>query len=94
MTHPARMVDVYQVLPVIASDLGYDDLEIADGHLASLSYMRAFTSPDIEQRTHTFDSLRAYCARDTLAMVELRRSLAKLANSENSSVAECVSTGN
>ena len=63
------------VLPVIASELGYDDLEVADGQLASIWYARALTTTDSTERRQIFDSLHNYCARDTLAMVELRKAL-------------------
>ncbi len=67
------------VLPVVAPDLGYDDLEIADGQLASVRYARALAIDNPRERRGTFDSLRAYCARDTLAMVELRNALLAVA---------------
>ena len=66
------------VLPVIAPELGYDDLEVADGQLASIWYARALTTTDSTERRQIFDSLRNYCARDTLAMVELRKALLEL----------------
>ena len=67
------------VLPVVAPELGYDDLEIADGQLASVRYARALASASPRERRQNFDSLRAYCARDTLAMVELRNALLAVA---------------
>ena len=73
---------IKSVLPVITPDLGYDDLEIADGRLASVSYARALASADIGERNRVFDSLRAYCARDTLAMLEMRKALLGLASTE------------
>ncbi|MYE54510.1 MAG: DUF2779 domain-containing protein [Chloroflexi bacterium] len=69
------------VLPVVAPELGYDDLEIADGQLASVRYARALAIASPSERRQTFDSLRAYCARDTLAMVELRNALLAVARS-------------
>ena len=71
------------VLPVVAPDLGYDDLEIADGQLASVRYARALASSNPRERHQTFDSLRAYCARDTLAMVELRNALLAVAQASS-----------
>ena len=64
------------VLPVLVPDMGYEDLEIADGQTAAIRYARALASTDRQERQHTFTDLRAYCARDTLAMVRLRRALA------------------
>ena len=53
------------VLPVIAPALNYDDLEVADGRSASVSYIRALASDDAGERTRSFDEIRAYCARFT-----------------------------
>ena len=59
--------------------IGYDDLAIADGQCAAVEYAAALASPDRNARRRTFEDLRAYCARDTRAMVEVRRALARLA---------------
>ena len=69
---------IKSVLPAVAPDLGYDDLDINDGHLASVWYARALVTADATERHQIFDNLRNYCARDTLAMVELRKTLAAL----------------
>ena len=66
------------MLPVVAPGLGYDDLDINDGQLASIWYARALATTDSTERRQIFDNLRKYCARDTLAMVELRKTLAAL----------------
>lgn len=66
---------IKSVLPAIAPGLGYDDLQIADGQLASVWYARALATSDATERRQIFDNLRNYCARDTLAMVELRKTL-------------------
>ena len=55
--------------------MGYGDLEIPDGQTASLRYMEALATTDGPQRQRTFNALRAYCARDTLAVMQLRRAL-------------------
>ncbi len=55
-----------------------DDLAIADGNLAAARYQRALASADEAQRQQTFADLRAYCRRDTLATLELRKALAGL----------------
>ena len=69
------------VVPVLAAHLSYDDLEIADGQMASVWYGRAMSGTDSGERRRIFDNLRAYCALDTLAMVELHKSLKALAQS-------------
>lgn len=64
------------VLPALVPELGYDDLAISDGGLASLAFeesQAASTAP--ERRTELREQLRAYCGRDTLALVELFRLL-------------------
>jgi hypothetical protein len=64
------------VLPALVPSLGYDDLAIGNGGLASLAFaeiQEASTAP--ERRSELRDQLRAYCARDTLALVELVRLL-------------------
>ena len=69
---------IKSVLPVLVPEMGYDDLEIADGQTAAVRYARALSIADRQERQHTFTDLRAYCARDTLAMVRLRGALAVL----------------
>jgi len=85
--HPVIKVHVYDpafhgsfsikvVLPALVPHLGYDDLEIADGLVASLAYEElrdASTSRD--RATELRLNLLAYCRRDTEAMLELFRSL-------------------
>ena len=55
--------------------MGYEDLDIPDGQTASVHYMQVLKSTDRRERRKTFDNLRAYCERDTLAMVRLRQAL-------------------
>ena len=69
------------VLPVLVPDLGYDDLAVDDGYLAAIRYQRALDDQDDARRQQTFTDLRAYCERDTLATLELRKALAALAES-------------
>jgi Domain of unknown function(DUF2779) len=64
------------VLPALVPELGYDDLKLTDGGLASLAYAEIQT-PEVtsERRDQLRDALLAYCNRDTLAMVEFFRVL-------------------
>jgi hypothetical protein len=60
------------VLPALVPELGFDDLTIKEGSLASIAYAEIQapgTPPEriVELRT----ALRAYCKRDTEAMLEL-----------------------
>ena len=66
------------VVPVVAPQLSYDDLEVADGQMASVLYACAISSADSGERRRIFDNLRAYCAHDTLAMVELHKALSDI----------------
>ena len=66
---------IKRVLPVLVPGMDYDDLDIPDGRTASAQYMRALRSAEQQERQQTFDDLRAYCERDTLAMVRLRQAL-------------------
>ena len=69
---------IKNVLPALVPGMGYGDLEIPDGQAASVAYMRALDGGDGEERQRLFGDLRAYCARDTLAMVRLREALGAL----------------
>ena len=66
------------VLPALVPKLGYDELAVADGYSAAALFQRALAS-DAAQRRQTFADLRAYCSRDTLATLELRKALVALA---------------
>jgi hypothetical protein len=60
------------VLPTIAPDLAYDNLEVANGGMAQDAFaeiMHPETLP--ERRQQLSDALLLYCERDTLAMVRI-----------------------
>lgn len=64
------------VLPALVPGLGYSDLEIREGGTAAQQYYRmAFEETDWVEKQRIQDALLKYCARDTLAMLELRRVL-------------------
>ena len=69
---------IKNVLPALVPGMGYDDLAVADGRAAAVLYMIALSKPRLTERQRMFGNLRAYCARDTLALMELRRALAAL----------------
>ena len=71
---------IKNVLPVLVPGSGYGDLSISDGRTAATRYTQALTTEDALERQRTFNDLRAYCARDTLAMVKLREALARVEN--------------
>ncbi len=64
------------VLPAMVPDFTYADLEVKEGSQASATYMEIIcpeTTP--ERRDLLCRGLREYCSRDTMAMVELFRTL-------------------
>ena len=64
------------VLPALAPSLAYDDLPIREGGQAAAEYYRmVFVETDWVERAAIREALLRYCARDTFAMVELRRIL-------------------
>ena len=72
------------VLPALVPDLGYDDLEIAEGmtasrELAQLVVGEPALSP--EERATRREALMRYCERDTLARVRVVARLRELARS-------------
>ena len=72
---------IKSVLPALVPELTYDGMEIADGRVAASMYEKARGMEDEVAREEIFDNLRAYCEQDTMAMVELRRALARRAES-------------
>lgn len=69
---------IKRVFPALVSGLGYDDLEVSNGLMASAYYERAMENRDENSRHRDFEALRRYCERDTTAMVELRKALVAL----------------
>jgi predicted RecB family nuclease len=67
---------IKSVLPAVVPSLGYGDLAIQEGgHAAAEYYRMVFVETDWIERETIREALLRYCARDTLAMVELRRVL-------------------
>lgn len=64
------------VLPTIAADMDYASLEVKDGGAAQDAYVEAIAAETSDERRAALDaSLRAYCGRDTEAMIVLARVL-------------------
>ncbi len=85
--HPAfnGSYSIKSVLPAVVPSLGYDDLVIrAGGQAAAQYYQMVFLETDWVERAAIQDALLRYCARDTLAMVELRKVLAQKAKNSQS----------
>jgi hypothetical protein len=65
------------VLPTVAPELDYSNLEIKDGGNAQEAYLEAIApETTLERRAQLDVALRAYCERDTEAMIVLARHLA------------------
>jgi hypothetical protein len=72
--HPAMKGSwsIKAVLPTIAPDLRYDELEVGDGGDAQNAYSEIVNHKTTKERKHQLtEGLREYCALDTLAMVRL-----------------------
>jgi len=63
------------VVPALAPEMAYDDLEIQDGNTASLSFLAMLDVRDLEKKAKLLRALLDYCERDTLGMVEIKRKL-------------------
>ncbi|MBB4615780.1 DUF2779 domain-containing protein [Novosphingobium taihuense] len=64
------------VLPTIAHGLGYSELEVKDGGEAQEAFLEAIRADcAAERRWALAEGLRAYCERDTWAMVVLKQKL-------------------
>lgn len=60
------------VLPTIAPDLAYDNLEVANGGMAQEAFAEIIQpATTSERRQQLHDALLLYCERDTLAMVRI-----------------------
>ena len=76
--HPAfnGSYSIKSVLPAVVPSMGYDDLVIKEGGQAASEYYRmVFFESDWVKQSMIREALLRYCARDTLAMVELRKVL-------------------
>lgn len=70
------------VLPALVPELGYKDLEIADGNTASLQYLQMIevAKTDPSAARVIWDQLWKYCKRDTEAMVAVMSALEALSD--------------
>ncbi|MDP2071847.1 MAG: DUF2779 domain-containing protein [Methylotenera sp.] len=60
------------VLPTIAPDLAYDNLEVANGGMAQEAFSEIMHPKTLPERSQQLsDALLLYCERDTLAMVRI-----------------------
>lgn len=64
------------VLPTVAPDLAYDDLDVKDGGSAQKAWFEAVNAETSEERREQLRAgLEIYCERDTEAMIVLLRRL-------------------
>jgi len=80
--HPAFQgsYSIKSVLPAVVPSMGYDDLVIREGGQAASEYYRmVFVETDWIEQSSIREALLQYCARDTMAMVKLRRVLGEKA---------------
>lgn len=66
------------VLPVLVPELSYKDLAVSRGDQAQAVWRTMIESDDAALREELAAGLRAYCQRDTLAMVAIHRVLVRL----------------
>lgn len=66
------------VLPVLAPGLSYKDLAVGRGDQAQAVWRMLIDSRDAALRDELASALRAYCQRDTLAMVAIHQALLRL----------------
>jgi len=66
---------IKKVLPAVAPELAYGDLDIADGSAANAAYESLHYDRDPARRERVRLALLDYCERDTLAMVKVLEAL-------------------
>jgi hypothetical protein len=71
---------IKNVLPIMVSNLNYDDLEIGEGGLAQAQWIRMIESEG-EEKERIKKNLLEYCKMDTLAMVEIYWKLKEISTS-------------
>jgi hypothetical protein len=72
--HPgfAGSYSLKSVLPALVPEMTYEGMEVADGQAAGLAWeLLVRERPDQAERERIDKALRAYCGRDTLAMVRI-----------------------
>lgn len=62
---------IKNVLPTLVPELTYKDLEVQEGGMASLEWLRMIETDDAKEKAAKANALKRYCELDTLAMVRL-----------------------
>jgi hypothetical protein len=69
---------IKSVLPALVPRFSYDNLEINNGSLASVTFERLYSESDVHTIINTRQNLLEYCKMDTLAMVEILKVLQRV----------------
>ncbi|MBW7884058.1 MAG: DUF2779 domain-containing protein [Caldilineaceae bacterium] len=69
---------IKHVLPVLVPWLTYDELAVRRGDAAQAAWAELVASRDPQQRAELDQNLRAYCHRDTQAMLEIHKVLMRV----------------
>ena len=79
-SHPGFLgkISLKNVLPVIVPSLSYESLNVSGGSDAQAVWDTMIRSTDMEEQKRMAEDLKAYCALDTLAMVEIHSTLLEL----------------
>ena len=79
--HPdqAGSASLKSVLPVITNS-SYEDMEIAEGNMASIEYSRVTFGQNIDEKEQqrVYAALEKYCDLDTRGMIEILEELKKV----------------
>ena len=71
---------IKKVLPALVPHLSYADLEVCRGDQAQAVWQEMIACRDAARKAEMAGQLRAYCERDTYAMVEIHRVLENILN--------------
>ncbi|HXF63622.1 MAG TPA: DUF2779 domain-containing protein, partial [Caldilineaceae bacterium] len=74
---------IKRVLPVLAPHLHYDDLAVRRGDQAQVVWAELIACAHPLRKAQLAADLRAYCRRDTQAMLEIHRALCRLIEPES-----------
>ena len=75
MADMGSSASIKYVLPAIAPEFSYYDLEINNGGMASETFLAMIHNPNNEEDTATRINLLKYCERDTEGMVVIYKHL-------------------
>jgi hypothetical protein len=70
---------IKKVLPALAPELSYDQLEISDGGMASSEWLRMIQASDETERSIIRQNLLEYCKMDTYAEMRILEAMKKMA---------------